>query len=389
MKVFSFLFRLAGVACLLGTQAVLAEDEIKVGVTVSLTGKYAEKGQDQHQGLQMWANDLNARGALLGKKVRVVHYDDKSDRQTSARLYERLITKDKVDLLIGPYSSGLTLAASDVAERHNFPMVAAGAASDKIWERGYKNIFGIETPATRYMNLLVGFAKEQGLSRIALFYAGTEFPRDVAAGVRARASELGLEIVFDEEYPKNSTGFARLIERIRSSNADIVIGGTYFDDSVAFVRQAKELNLRPKAFVFTVGPALAEFGEALGSDAEGILGVVQWIRSDGLPGGYDFSFRYRALYGRNPGHHVAYGYGAGQVLEAAVRLAGSVDRDRVRGQLAEMKFRSLLGHYRVDETGKQIANETRVIQWQDGRRRLILPERMAERPVRLPMRAPE
>lgn len=382
IKVFSLFVQLTGVLCLFWTQAVPAEDEIKVGVTVSLTGRYAETGRDQHRGLEMWANDVNARGALLGKKVRVIHYDDKSDRVTSARLYEQLITKDRVDLLIGPYSSGLTLAASRVAEKHNVPMVAAGAASDRIWERGYKNIFGIETPASRYMNLVVAFAKEQGLKRIALIYAGTEFPREIAAGVRARASELGLQIVFDEEYPKSSTDFAHLVERIRSIDADIVIGGTYFEDSVAFVRQAREMNLRPKVFVFTVGPALAEFGDALGDDAEGVMGVVQWIRSDGLPGGYDFSFRYKALYGRNPGHHVAYGYGAGQVLEAAVRLAGSVDRDKVRGQLANMKFRSLLGHYRVDETGKQTANETRVIQWQDGRRRLILPERMSERPVR-------
>lgn len=117
--------------------------------------------------------------------------------------------------------------------------------------------------------------------------------------------------------------------------------------------------------------------------------MVQWIRSDGLPAGYDFSYRYQRKHGRNPGHHVAFGCSAGQVLEAAVRLVGSLDRDEVRGQLAEMKFRSLLGHYRVDETGKQIANETSVIQLQDGRRRLLLPEWIAESSVRLPLRRPE
>jgi len=164
------------------------------------------------------------------KKVQVIYYDEKSDRETRARLYEHLITQDQVDLLIGPYSSGLTLAASAVAEKHNFPMVAAGAASDTIWERGYKNTFGIETPATRCMNLVVGFAKEQGLKRIAIFYAGTDFPREVASGARDRVAELGLQIVFDEEYSNNSTDFAGLVERMRARNPDIVIGGTYFDD---------------------------------------------------------------------------------------------------------------------------------------------------------------
>jgi branched-chain amino acid transport system substrate-binding protein len=367
-------------------QAVLADGEIKVGVTVSLTGKYEEPGREQYRGIQMWASDLNARGALLGKRVKVVYYDDKSDRETSAGLYQRLITEDKVDLLIGPYSSGLTLAASEVAEQHEFPMVAAGAASDEIWERGYRNIFGIDTPSTRNMEPVLEFARDRGLKNIALFHADNEFPREVAKGVRARVTAAGLNIVFDEEYPRNSTDFAGLVERMAVSSPDIVIGGTYLDDSVAFVRQAKKSNLQPKAFVFTVGPALTQFGDALGADAEGIMGVVEWIRSDRLPAGYDFSYRYERKYGRNPGHHAAYGYSAGQVLEAAVRLAGSLDKDRIREQLGEMKFRSLLGHYRVDETGKQIANQSMVLQWQDGRRRLILPQRIAESPARLPIK---
>jgi len=383
MKVFSFLARLAAILCLLVPQAVQADDVVKVGVTVSLTGKYNEPGLEQHRGIQMWASDLNARGALLGKRVRVVYYDDESDRGTSARLYQRLITEDKVDLLIGPYSSGLTLSASEVAEQHDFPMVAAGAASDEIWERGYRNIFGIETPSTRYMEPVVEFAKEQGLKNIAIFYADNEFPHEVAAGVRSQAATAGLNIVFDEEYPRDSTDFVTLVERMGASKPDIVIGGTYFDDSVAFVRQAKKSNLQPKAFVFTVGPALTQFGDALGADAEGIMGVVQWLRSDRMPAGYDFSYRYERKYGRNAGHHAAYGYSAGQVLEAAVRLAGSLDKDSIREQLGEMKFRSLLGHYRVDETGKQVANKTTVLQWQEGHRRLILPEQMAERPFRL------
>jgi len=239
------------------------------------------------------------------------------------------------------------------------------------------------------MNRVLGFAKAQDLERIALFYADNEFPQEVASGVRARAAKLGLQIVFDEEYPRDSTEFAGLVKRIRISNPDIVVGATYFDDSVAFVRQAKAGHLQPQAFAFTVGPALAEFGETLGDDAEGVMGVVQWIRSEGLPAGYDFSYRYKAAYGRNPSHVVAFGYGAGQVLEAAVRLAGALDRDKVREQLGEMKFRSLLGHYRVDETGMQVANETQVIQWQDGRRRLIFPEHMAESVFRIPARSLE
>ncbi len=124
-----FLALLAISSAQLVTQAALAAEPIRVGVTASLTGDYAVPGSDLLEGLKMWAHDVNARGALLGREVEIVSYDDQSDPDTSARLYERLISDDKVDLLIGPYSSDVTLAASSVAERHDFPMVSPSASA--------------------------------------------------------------------------------------------------------------------------------------------------------------------------------------------------------------------------------------------------------------------
>lgn len=385
MKRWIILVASLGILSLVAAHAAPRGGDISVGVTVSLTGKYAKFGKEELNGIQMWVEDLNSRGALLGRKVRVVHYDDKSDRKESARLYERLITKDRVDLLLGPYSSGLTLAASDVAEKHQFPMLTTGAASSKIWARGYKNIFGLETPAIHYMDLVVELLHKGGVDRIGLFYAGTDFPREVAEGVRTQAAKYGLTIVFDEEYNKDSTTFSDLVGRMARTQPEVVIGGTYLKDSVAFVRAAKKSSLSPKAYVFTVGPAVREFGDKLGTDAEGMMGVVQWIRSARIPKAQDFSYRYKEKYGYNAGQHAVYGYGAGQTLEAAVRLAGSLDKDKLREQLRTLKFRSLFGHYRVDENGMQVAKKSLVLQWQDDRRRLVLPKRLAERPVRLPV----
>jgi len=192
-----------------------------------------------------------------------------------------------------------------------------------------------------------------------------------------------MEVVFDEGYRAN-TAFADLIQRMRRTDPDLVIAGTYKKAAYALVRQAKAQGLSPKIFAFTVAPALREFGDKLGADAEGVMGPVVWMRSERMPMAYDFSFRYKERYGNNAGHHAAYGYGAGQVLEAAVRLAGSLDKDKIREQLRNMTFLSLLGRYRVDETGKQIGDKTHVMQWQHGARRLVLPERLAERPVRYP-----
>ncbi len=388
---YSFLLAaLLALAGLVPMQETASADEtpkakkILIGTTASLTGRYAKLGREQLQGIQMWVDSVNARGALLGRKVKLLHYDDKSDPETCARLYEKLITEDGVDLLLGPYASDMNLAASTVAEKHQFPMIATGGAADSIWERGYANVFGTETPASGYMDALLDFAKEKGLRRIGLVYEGTDFPREIAKWVRTDASALGMEIVFEEEYGQGTTRFHDLIERLKATEPEVIIGGSYLVDSVAFTRQAAEAGLEPKILAFTVGPGVREFGDALGPKAEGVMGIVQWLRSALLPRAQDFAYRYNRRYGYNAGPHAASGYAAGQILEAAVRLAGSLDKGKVREQLSSIKTRSVLGHYRVDETGKQIGKPGYVLQWQDGERRLILPLEIAERRVVYP-----
>lgn len=381
-----FLALLAISSAQLVTQGALAAEPIRVGVTASLTGDYAAPGSDLLEGLKMWAHDVNARGALLGREVEIVYYDDQSDPDTSARLYERLISDDKVDVLIGPYSSDVTLLASNVAEAHGLPMVSPSASATDIWSRGYRNIFQVATPADRYMDLLIESASNAGLTTIALAYAGSDFPRGVARGVRTRAAAAGMKVVFDEEYRQGSTDFSDLVRRMQATRPDLVIGGTYLNGSIAFVREAKRQNFSPKALAFTVGPALVEFGDTLGPDADGILGVVGWMRSGRVPMAYDFSFRYKEITGRNAGVHAAYGYAAGQVLEAAVRLADSTDSDAVRTQLREMKFGSLMGRYRVEDSGRQLEKETFVMQWQDGHRLLVLPKQFRDHEIIYPLK---
>lgn len=364
---------------------VIAAEPIRVGATASLTGVYAAPGEDQLHGIRMWVHDINARGALLGRKVELVFYDDKSDAETTRRLYRKLINEDKVDLLIGPYSSDLTMVAAAVAEEHDFPMVAAGAASSMIWSQGYRNIFQVDAPAAAYMTLLLEAAQDNaGLNRIALVYPNADFSTEVAQGVRSIAAERGMTIVYDQEYPLDNTDFSGLVSGMKAAQPELVIGATYLDDSVAIVKESKRQNFSPKAMAFTVGPALTEFGDRLGEDANGVMGVVSWMRSGNVPLAYDFSFRFKEQFGRNAGVHAAYGYGAAQVLEAGVRLAGSLDKDKVREQLGSMVFRSLLGNYRVDASGKQLAKPIFLMQWQNGYRLLVSPRELRDAPPIFP-----
>jgi branched-chain amino acid transport system substrate-binding protein len=362
-------------------------ETITIGTTQSLTGPFQNFGTEQLRGLQMWVDDVNGRGMLLGQPVELVHYDDASDAARSVTLYGKLIEQDKVDLLVGPYSSELTLEASKVAEQHNFPMVATAASADEIWSRGLKNIFGVDIPSSRYMDVDENSEvfKLLGVKTIAVVFAQTVFAQDVVRGIRGYASRKGLRIVLDEAYPEHQTDFTDLADRLAQADADVIFGISYLDDSVALVRALKKANVKPKMLALTVGPALSEFGEQLGADAEGVVGVVQWLRSVRQPGAQDFAYRYRQRYGNNPGVHAAIGYSAGQVLEAAVRLAGTTDHDALREQLGSMEFRSLMGMYKVNESGRQEGKRNYLLQWQEGHRRLVAPKNLAEREMIFPL----
>lgn len=366
-----------------GAQAL---EPIRIGTTQSLTGQYQDFGTEQLRGLQMWVGDVNSRGALLGRPVELVYYDDGSDANNSVKLYKKLIEQDKVDLLVGPYSSDLTLAASSVAEEHNMLMLTTAASAEGIWSRGYRNVIGIDVPTGDYLSALAsGPASSQGATTVALIYVNTEFGNEVAIGARRQAAAVDLRILLDESYDENQREFSALAQRLREAKPDVILGISYLNDSVALVRALKKAGVKPKMLAFTVGPALHEFGDQLGADAEGVVGIVQWLRSVRLSGAQDFAYRYRRAYGNNPAVHAAIGYSAGQVIEAAVRLAGTTDHDPVREQLLTMQFNSLLGQYNVNETGRQIGKKNYLLQWQDGRRRLVEPKTLAESKLIYPM----
>ena len=373
----SLAFFLSSILFLAISPAETQAKDFVVGASAALTGKYARTGQDQLNGFMMWVEDINARGGLLGHKVKLVHYDDESKPETGAKLYEKLITDDKVDLLIGPYSSAVTMAAGAVAEKYNFPMVSAGASDTKIWSQGYKNIFGLYTLASTYMDQVLEFAKSKGLKRVALIYENTDFPRDVANGVRAKVKALKMDLVFEEEYGKASTDFASMIIKIKSKKPDVVIGGSYLPDSTAFMRQARENRLYAKIFSFAVGPGLPDFGQNLGLDDEGVMGNTQWEPTLKIPGAKEFAERYKKKYDEDPGYHAGGGYGTGQVLEAAVKKAGSIDKDKIRKALSELDITTVFGRYKVDSTGQQIGKPGYTIQWINGVREIILPEDVA------------
>ncbi len=362
-----------------GPGEALAQEKkpLVVGASVSLEGTYARTGEYQLQGYQMWVEDVNRRGGLLGLKVELRYYNDKSDPNEAAKLYERLITVDQVDLLLGPYSSPVTKAAAPVVEKHKFPMVSAGAAATEIWTKGYRFLFQVYTPEDFYMDGVIDLAVKAGYKTAAVINEDTAFAKGTALGAMEKAKARGLQIVLHEQYGKGVKDLSSLVLKIKARNPDVILGGSYLPDSTLFMRQAKELDLHAKIFAFSVGPGLPDFYQNLGKDGEYVFGPSQWEPTLRIPGAREFAKRYQAKHGVEAGYHAAGGYGAGQILEAAVRKAGALDREKIRQALSALETTTIFGDYQVDARGLQVKKASYMTQWLKGAREVVWPDAAA------------
>src|SRR5256885_2019196 len=217
--------RLQSIACLTlvaalagGSLPAAAQGPIRIGASLSLTGTYAKLGKTQHEGYQLCVKELNATGGLLGRKLDLVVYDDQSMPPTAVRLYEKLITEDKVDAVMGPYSSPVSEAAANVTEKYKKVMVAPLAATTSIFKKGRKYIFMVISPAEGYLEGLVDMAAKRGLKTVAVVNEDTLFSKAAASGAVELAKKKGLQVVFTEAYPKGNTDFSALLTKLRASN---------------------------------------------------------------------------------------------------------------------------------------------------------------------------
>ena len=362
-------------------------NEVLLGGAISLTGQYAEPAGRQVNSIKLWTDEVNARGGLLGHKVVVRLLDDKSEIQTAIKLYEKLITEDKVDLLLAPYSSGITEAVANVNERYKMPFVAYGASSTPIWEKGRKYIFDIVAVAEDYQKGAVHLAKQIGVKSIAIIGQDSLFPRQAAKGAKDWAQKLGIQVVLEENYPVKQTDFSALLQKVKASGAEGLISNSYFADAAAQLRQAKELNVNFKLFSSTIGPSLPGFPEQLGGAAEYVLGFSQWEPLPQIlknPGMKEYIEAYKKRFGEEPNYHAGGAYGALQVTEAAIKQAGSFDNQKVRDALASIDIQTIYGRYKVDARGMN-SHEGLTFQILKGQRKVVYPEKWAETKAELPM----
>ena len=366
--------------------ATEAQGPIRVGASLSLTGTYAKLGKNQHEGYQLCEKDLNAKGGLLGRKVQFVVYDDQSMPPTGVRLYEKLITEDKVDAVMGPYSSPITEAVVNVTEKYKKIMVTPLAATTSIFrkEPRRKYIVMVLSPAEVYLEGLVDMAAKRGLKTVAVVNEDTLFSKAAASGAVELAKKKGMQVVFTEAYPKGNTDFSALLTKIKATNPDVLAAATYFDDAVALTRQMKELNVNPKMYGVTVGGDLPEFYDILKGSAEYIYGATQWEPVLNYPGNKEWFESYKAEFKHEPSYHSAAGYAGCLTYAEGVKRAGSLDADKVREQLLKLETRTMFGDYKVDQDGFQTAHKMVTFQWQKEKKVVVWPDDLAQGKITFP-----
>lgn len=380
------------VLILLLLRSPLLAAPIELGASVQVTGQFANTGRYYRDAYQFAVDKINAAGGVkigTGKeKLTLKILDNQSDVNLSVRQYVQLVSQDKVNFLLGPFASDFALADSAIAEKYNVPMIQGGGASDQIFSRGYKYIFGTLPPASDYFQStldLMGQLKPAPKT-VALLYADDAFDVSVADGTRKAIGKTSMKIAVDQRYSSKASDFNSMLSLIKSKDVDAILVAGHETEILNFIRQSKTLNVNPKLYAFTVGVPSADFRAALAQDANYAFGMTSWVRSASHKDDYfgnaeQFAAEYQKRFGYEPDYHAASAVADVEAFVKAIEAANSLDPAKVRDAIARVDFDSLYGRVRFNAVG-QINLPQTVVQVQKGKLVAIYgPKGMIEKPL--------
>jgi branched-chain amino acid transport system substrate-binding protein len=345
--------------------AFAQEPALVVGVAISQTGAHAELANDYAKGIELWRDEANASGGLLGRQVELRVLDDESRAVLAGPLYARLIREEKADLLIGPYGSAATLVAASEAERARRVMMNAAGPAPLIHGRAPRYLFQSTPPYSSYGEDVLQVAAESGYRRLFILARDDAASLDMAEAAH-RAAQKDFEPGAVEVYKPGTVDFAPQMAKARAAQADAWIAFGDVRDAAEMVKTFKRLGYAPQLF-FARGASQPNFIALVGQDAEFALGVIDFDPRIG-EAARTFARAFAAKWGAAPGLAAAQGYAAGTVLGAAVRSAGTLDQEKLRAELATAEVPTVFGMYKVSpQNGAQVGEKPRVVQIRKGR----------------------
>ena len=384
MKTLLASFALAA-AAIAAPPVARAADTIRIGIALSETGNLADSSKHYWRGIELWRDKTNAAGGLLGKKVEFVIYDDRSDAATSARLYERLITNDNVDLLVSTIGSAQAATATAVAEKHKRVMINGGGASESIQQRGFKHIFQTAARISNYVDGIEPVMKKYNVKSMAFVARDYAAARDMEKVLKTMAQRNGVKIVLDEYFPSGNVDFSSQIARARQEKPDLWVSVGYPNEAIEMMRQFRASNYVPKIFVHN-GVAQEDFLKATGKDGEGAIGMSLYEPVLKTAGNAEFVRDFKAKYNYEPGYYSSFGYNSVYVLGEAVKKTGSIDQEALRKTLTTLKLDTVMGKHEVDPaTGMQIGIKGLLVQIVNGKREIVWPDDLRTAEAKVPM----
>jgi branched-chain amino acid transport system substrate-binding protein len=370
--------RLAGAAVFaaLAAGAAGAAEPIKIGFGMGLTGGLASAGKAALLGMKIWEEEINAKGGLLGRPVKLIYYDDQSSPATVPGIFTKLLDIDKVDIVMGDYGTNLLAPAMPVVIQHKMTFFALFGL-DVNKEFKYERYFSMAAtggpdPSAAFSQGFFEIAAAQNPKpkTVAIIAADAEFPHNAAIGARANAKKAGLQVVYDKTYPPATTDYTPIVRAIDSANADVVFSASYPPDAVGMVRAANEIGLKAKMFGGgLVGLQYASIKQQLGPQLNGIIVYDFWEPAPTLkfPGIEDFLKKYQAkaaAEGVDPlGYYLPpFAYANLQVMAAAVEATKGLDQDKLAEWLHKNTIPTIVGDIKYGANGEWA--EPRVLQLQ-------------------------
>ncbi len=359
------------------------DEPIRIGISLPLTGDFAQPGNAAKQGYETWLGMINEAGGLLDREVELVILDDASDQNTVVTDYNRLISQENVDLLLGTFSSLLNLPASAVAERNRMVYVEPAGGAPEIFERGFRFLFYAQPAlapeqADIFVEYIEGLPENERPKTAAYPIQDDPFAKPVIDTIQADLEAIGVETVYSSVYPPDTTNFDTIANAISSENPDLVAQGAVFEDGVGLIRSMQKVDFSPSFLFQTSAPSNStQYSEAIGEpNTEGVFYTVSWSPEADYPLNAEFVENYDAEFGGEPPEDAADAFSAAQVLQAAVEGVGAIDQEAIADYLRANAVQTILGELTWDERG---APQSAFIlaQWQSGKPEVVLPDDVA------------
>lgn len=358
-----------------------AQSPIRIGFTLSATGPYAVgAGITQRPNYDLWLEQVNAKGGLAvagqGRRpIQFVEHDDRSEIETAVRLYEKMITDDKVDLVLPPWGTAMNFAVGPVASKQGYPLIAPTAASLKLAELSLPYFYGMLAQPDAMMGALASFLKDvrgtKRLSKVGVIHVSDLFGLEQQGALMPLLKE-GFEIVETKAYPLGVKDLTDVLKGIKAKGAEIFIGLSYPPDTILATTQAKAVDFNPPVFYTSVGTAFPFFRDRFKESAEGVLGMGAWNPKVPYPGAKAYFDAHVAKHKKEPDRWAsAFAYAALQILEESVGKVG-LDRARIKAHLDATQFSTVVGPVKFVKGWNQ-ATPGMVGQWQKGEFEVVWP----------------